>query len=199
MVHTADPSEGTPPGAGHSSFDLIDAARFFAEMDLQPGITFMDLGCGEGNYTLAAAEAVGPGGTIYALDLWQPGIKALRQKAAAQGRPNLWAMQVNISQPLPLKPGSVDVALMATVLHDLLEFAMAAGALKEAARVLKPGGTLAIVEFKKMEGPPGPPLRIRLSPEEVETVVAPYGFARTGLAEVGPYNYLMLFVKEMGA
>jgi len=196
MVHTAGPSEGTPPGAGHSSFDLIDPARFFAELDLKPGITFLDLGCGEGNYTLAVAEAVGPGGTIYALDLWQPGIEALKQKAAAQGRPNLRAFKVNISQPLPLETGSVDVALMATVLHDLLEFAMAAGALKEAARVLKPGGTLAIVEFKKVEGPPGPPLLIRLSPEEVEKVVAPYGFARAGLAEVGPYNYLMLFVKE---
>ena len=86
---------------------------------------------------------------------------------------------------------------MATVLHDLAEFAMADGALKEAHRVLKPGGTLAIVEFDKVEGPPGPPLRIRLTPEEVENLVAPYGFQKTRTARVGPYNYLILFTKEL--
>jgi ubiquinone/menaquinone biosynthesis C-methylase UbiE len=196
MMHPAPPSTGTPPGAGHSSFGLLDAARLLGELNLKSGLTFLDLGCGEGNYTLALADQIGPAGLIYALDLWEPGLEALKQKAAAAGYKNIRTLQVNIGQTLPLEAGSIDYALMATVLHDLVEFHMGDAALKEAARVLKPGGTLAIVEFKKVEGPPGPPLHIRLAPDEVEKMAAPFGFKKTRLAEVGPYNYLVLFTKE---
>jgi ubiquinone/menaquinone biosynthesis C-methylase UbiE len=195
MIFTADPVEKTPPGAGHSSFDLIEAPKFLARLNLASGTTFLDLGCGEGHYTLAVAEAIGKDGVIYALDLWKPGIEALEQRAAAAGWRNIKALLTDISRPLPLADESVDVALMATVLHDLLEFGMAEGALKETARVLKTGGALAIVEFKKIEGPPGPPLRVRLAPEEVEMVVKPHGFKKTRMAEVGPYNYLIIFTK----
>jgi ubiquinone/menaquinone biosynthesis C-methylase UbiE len=197
MMHPSHPAPGTPPGAGHSSFGLLDAARFLGELKLKGGDTFLDLGCGEGNYTLALADRIGPEGLIYALDLWEPGLEALQQKAAAAGYQNIRTLKVNIGQALPLGADSIDYALMATVLHDLVEFHLGDGALKEAARVLKPGGTLAIVEFKKVEGPPGPPLRIRLSPDEVAKVAAPFGFQKTGLAEVGPYNYLILFTKEI--
>ncbi len=199
MIMTAGPSESTPPGAGHSSFDLIDATKFFQELRLKSDATLLDLGCGEGHYTLAAADRMGGKGLIYALDLWKPGIEKLEQKSAAEGRRNLKAMQVDISKAVPLEDRQVDVALMATVLHDLLEFGLAAGALKEAARVIKPGGTLAIVEFKKIEGPPGPPLRVRLTPEEVEKVVTPYGFKKNRVVEVGQYNYLILFTRETAA
>lgn len=198
MIHPADPAKSTPPGAGHSSFDLIDAARFFKELRLQSGMTLLDLGCGEGHYTFAAAEELGQSGMIYSLDLWEPGIQALKERAAAEGRHNLKAMRADISKANPLEDGSVDVALMATVLHDLLEFGLADGALQEAARVIKPGGALAIVEFHKVEGPPGPPLRVRLSPGEVEKIVAPFGFTKTRMADVGPYNYLIIFVKDQG-
>jgi ubiquinone/menaquinone biosynthesis C-methylase UbiE len=84
---------------------------------------------------------------------------------------------------------------MATVLHDLVEAQTAAGTLREVARVVKPGGTLAIVEFIKIAGPPGPPLHIRLAPEDVERLVEPYGFHRIKLADVGPFTYLITFKK----
>jgi len=196
MTHVPDPTPGKPPGAGKSSFDLIEPAKLLRELPLKKGITFLDLGCGAGNYTLAVAEVLGKHGVVVALDLWQPGIEALEERATAAGRANIRALLADISKIVPLGDGSVDVCLMATVLHDLVEFAMADGALKEAHRVLKPGATLAIVEFDKVEGPPGPPLRIRLAPQEVENLVGPYGFKKTRAARVGPYNYLILFTKN---
>lgn len=185
-----------PPGAGKSSFDLIEPEKLLAELQLPKNITFLDLGCGAGNYTLAVAEVLGKHGVVVALDLWQPGIEALEERATAAGRQNIRALLADISKIVPLGDSSVDVCLMATVLHDLVEFAMADGALQEAHRVLKPGATLAVVEFDKIEGPPGPPLQIRLTPEEVENLVAPYGFKKSRTARVGPYNYLILFTKE---
>jgi ubiquinone/menaquinone biosynthesis C-methylase UbiE len=191
----ADHSEShKPPGAGKSSYDLIDPGILWAKLDLPQGITFLDLGCGQGNYSLAAADRIGPYGVVYAVDLWEEGIAALKDRAAREGRANLKPLAAPAGQ-VPLESRSVDVGLMATVLHDLVEAGTAAGALAEVRRVIKAGGVLVIVEFDKIDGPPGPPRHIRLDPAEVEALVAPYGFARQQTVKLGPYNYLMTFRK----
>ena len=184
-----------PPGAGKSSYDLIDPATLWAALNLPPGITFLDLGCGRGNYSLAAASLIGPTGLVYAVDLWEEGLAALKERAAREGRANLKPLAAGASQ-VPVESGSVDVGLMATVLHDLVEAGTAAGALAEVSRVIKAGGRLAIVEFHKIDGPPGPPRHIRLDPAEVEALVAPYGFVRQQTVNLGPYNYLITFIKK---
>jgi ubiquinone/menaquinone biosynthesis C-methylase UbiE len=183
-----------PPGAGKSSYDLIDPGALWAELNLPQGITFLDLGCGQGNYSLAAAHLIGPAGVVYAVDLWEEGIASLKERAAQEGRANLQPLVAGAGR-VPIESRSVDVGFMATVLHDLVEAGTAAGALTELTRVLKPGGCLAIVEFNKIDGPPGPPRHIRLDPAEVEALVAPYGFARQKTVKLGPYNSLITFVK----
>jgi ubiquinone/menaquinone biosynthesis C-methylase UbiE len=192
LVHA---SPGKPPGAGKSSFDLIDANKLLAALVLKPHMTVLDLGCGQGNYTLALAEAVGPAGLIYGVDLWEEGLTKLQEAAAIRGFDQVRTIRADVSGPLPLKDASVDVCLLATVLHDLVEAGTQAGALREAARLVKPGGVLAIVEFKKMDGPPGPPRHIRLAPKEVAELLAPYGFGQRRCEEVGPYTYLMILAR----
>jgi ubiquinone/menaquinone biosynthesis C-methylase UbiE len=183
------------PGQGKSSFDLVDPGTLWAELNLTPGTVFLDLGCGQGNYSVAVADIIGSTGVVYAVDLWAEGIAELQERAAREGRVNLKALLAPAGR-LPLEDRSVDVGFMATVLHDLVEVHTASDALAELARVLKPGGLLAIVEFDKIDGPPGPPRHIRLDPEEVESLVAPYGFRRQKTAKVGPYNYLISFVRK---
>ena len=59
MIHTPEPAKAKPPGAGKSSFDLIEPSKLLAELQLPKNITFLDLGCGAGNYTLAVAVVLG--------------------------------------------------------------------------------------------------------------------------------------------
>ena len=82
---------------------------------------------------------------------------------------------------------------MATVLHDFIEDKTDDGALNEIKRVLKQDGTLAVIEFKKIEGPPGPPIKIRISPEQTGKRLRPYAFGMIKEMEIGPYSYLALF------
>jgi ubiquinone/menaquinone biosynthesis C-methylase UbiE len=185
-----------PTAAGKSSFDLIDSAAFYRELDLKSGITFLDLACGRGAYCLKASEIVGSAGTIYAVDLWQEGIEQLKASAIEANALNIKAFVSDAGRDIPVDDQVVDVCLMATVLHDFVEDQISKEVLQEVVRVLKPGGMLAIVEFKKIDGPPGPPVHIRLSPEEVGDMLGPYGFAEERRVEIGPYNYLMLFNKS---
>ena len=185
-----------PTAAGKSSFGLIDVEAFYRELDLKKGITFLDVACGRGAYCLKASEIIGSAGTVYAVDLWQEGIEQLKASAVEENALNIKAFVSDAGRRIPLDDQVVDVGLMATVLHDFVEDQISKEVLHEVVRVLKPDGLLAIVEFKKIEGPPGPPLHIRLSPEEVGDMLAPYGFTKERLVEVGPYNYLMLFRKS---
>lgn len=182
-----------PPGAGRSSFELVVPGMVFGELLLKRGSTFLDMACGRGEYAMAASKIIGDEGVIYAVDLWEEGVASLLKQTEAEGIKNIKAIVADVGKRIPVDDESVDVCLMATVLHDLVQTKDVDGSLKEAGRVLKPQGSLAILEFKKIDGPPGPPVHIRLTPGEVETMVVPYGFRKERALEVGPYNYLITF------
>ncbi len=181
------------PGAGKSSFDLIDAGGLFERLNLKKGSTFVDLGCGRGEYTIEAALRIGEEGRAYAVDLWEDGLAVLSTEAEFRGLSQLKVLASDICAELPLDDHSVDVCFVATVLHDLVREGCADNTLKEARRILRPQGTLAIVEFKKFDGHPGPPIGVKLSPDQVEQLVGGHGFVRKELTEIGPYNYLITF------
>lgn len=185
-----------PIAAGKSSFDLIDSKKLFHELALQEGTIFFDVACGKGTYSIKASEHVGQTGRIYAFDLWKEGIDSLHNEIASRQVKNIIVDVVDISDRVPLADSSVDVCLMATVLHDLIQDGTDQGTMKEVLRVMKPSGKLAVVEFKKIAGPPGPPLEIRLSAKEVEQYLRPYSFHIEKTIDVGPYNYLSVFANR---
>jgi len=195
----ANNEQPKPPGAGKSSLDLIDPDILFRYLDLKKGSVMLDAGSGAGAYSLAAVEHIGNEGLIYAVDMWEEGIATLKNNIDSKGINTIRPITADIRERIPvIDDHSVDICLMATVLHDIVETGNASGALSEIARVLRPKGQLAIIEFKKIEGPPGPPLKIRLSPDEVEHMVAPFRFRKQGTpVEVGAHNYLVMFHIEV--
>ena len=181
-----------PVAAGKSSFDLIDKEDTFAIIDIQVHSNFLDMACGVGNYCTEIAHLIGEKGTVYAVDLWQEGIAALDQKISVRGIENIKTIVADITARLPVEKDSIDSCLMATILHDLSKSEQQA-AIQEVARLLKPGGMLNILEFKKIEKGPGPPLKIRMDEQEVEAIVTKYGFTKVAGGGVGEFNYLLKY------
>ena len=138
-----------PVAAGKSSFDLIDKETAFEIIDLRQDSTFLDLACGIGKYSVEIARMIGVNGTVYAVDLWQEGIEALRQEIGKRKMKNVKTLLADITKELPLKEGSIDACLMATILHDLSRDAQGS-ALREVGRLLNSGGMLRVIEFKKI-------------------------------------------------
>ena len=182
-----------PPGAGSSSIDLIDVDLFFQALALKPGISVVDLGSGPGDYSIPIAKIIGKEGRVYAVDLWQGCIEFLQSEIKRLGIVNIEPILADMSKRLPFEGESIDVCLMATILHDLKENQSHDAALSEVKRFLKKGGIFAVVEFTKRDGPPGPPASIRLSPEETARLVEPHGFTRKGLYDLGSCTYLVIY------
>lgn len=183
----------TPIAAGKSSFALIDSERFFEAIALKDGSTFLDVACGAGAYSVAASPYIGPSGKIIAVDLWKEGIDTLKRDIISQNITNIQPSVTDVSRHIPLEDDSVDTCLMATVLHDLIQENTDQGTMREVGRVLKPDGTLLIIEFKKIEGSPGPPPSIRLSPQELEQYLLATNFRLVKTMDIGHYLYLSIF------
>lgn len=172
-------------GRGRGMFDPANMARLLGEerraklppeatlraAGLTTGQTVVDLGCGPGYFTLPAAALVGPRGKVYGVDLQPEMVEACRARAAAARA--RWVEVVRSTETeVPLPDGIADVVLISVVLHETND---RVAFLREARRLLKPGGEIALIEFRKVDGSPGPPKEIRLSEAEVAAVAAAAG------------------------
>lgn len=182
----------SPHRRGPSSFSLHDPVLVFGELKLKEGDSFLDLGCGVGDYSLQAAKIIGVSGVVYALDIQENLLDGLAEEAASQGLNNIRTRVSNIDSPLAIGDGCIDVAFIATVLHLFNLNEDGKILFNEIRRVLKPEGRLAIIECKKEDLPFGPPMHLRHSPEELEAAVTPYGFERLSYVDLG-CNYMIQF------
>ncbi|MDY0163939.1 class I SAM-dependent methyltransferase [Desulfobotulus sp.] len=187
--------KNVPIAAGKSSFGLVDTQALREALEPMEGLVILDAACGAGNYTLALARWAGLHSRIYAVDLWEEGVFELRRRIGDAGLSHVQAHVADLSQGTTLAQESVDLCLAATVIHDLVADGKVEGMLKALARTLKKEGRLAVVEFEKKPGPPGPPEALRLSPEALSTLVRPFGFSLTEIRPVGEALYLAIFAK----
>lgn len=195
---TSPPPDARAAHAAHprgpSSFGLHDPAQVFEALGLRPGDFLVDIGCGPGEYSLAAAEIVGPAGRVIALDKSQKSVEQLRQLAVSRGISNLKPVAADITLPLPLTDRCAQACLIATVLHIIRVNHAAKALFKECHRILDSKGRLSIIECKKEEQPWGPPLELRIAPQEIEAVVVDYGFDANYIVDLGK-TYLIQFSK----
>jgi SAM-dependent methyltransferase len=133
------------------SRSLAADQRRLAEL-LRPGLSVLDVGCGSGAITREIARAVGPTGNVVGVDVSQ---HLLAQAAAgAVGLPNL-AFEVGDVFRLPYRD-AFDVVTAARVLQWLAE---PAAALRSMLTAVKPGGTVAVLDYShaKARWEPEPP------------------------------------------
>jgi ubiquinone/menaquinone biosynthesis C-methylase UbiE len=179
-----------------SSDDFLDAENIISMIHLEEGQTVLDVGCGEGRFSLAASSIIGDRGQVVAIDKHKASINILRRIIAQENIGNVVAFAGDAAKRIPINNNAVDACLMVNVLHGFVLNEEVADVMDEILRVLKRHGSLVVVDFKKIETSVGPAVSERLSPTEVEDELGGYGFVADAFHDVGPYSYLIEFIKR---
>ena len=166
--------------------DLLDVDAILNALNIKVGQTVLDAGCGSGYMSEVFSGKVSPSGKVYALDLNDHYIARLKDQL--QGK-NVEVIAGDITRPTRLDGSSIDLLYIATVVHIFSQQQME-GFVREAMRLLKPDGALAIVEIEKKETPFGPPLGARYAPEELKQII-PMLSEKTVM--VGAHFYMQVF------
>jgi|SRR5687767_8038644 ubiquinone/menaquinone biosynthesis C-methylase UbiE len=110
---------------------------------IEPGMTVLEVGPGNGRYTIETARRVGSTGRVIAIDIEPKMIERVSQRAQAEGTTNLEAKVANVYD-LPFEDGMFDAIYMITVISEIPE---PERAMQEFHRLLSPSGTLAFSEL----------------------------------------------------
>ena len=155
----ADAKEKEHTHKGMSSRCFLDANRIIGGLSIKIGDTFLDVGCGDGYFSQAASPYVGLDmGRVYALDVDEDAINALKKVIREKEIPNIDTIVADASNKMPLFDESIDITFMSNILHGFVANGQADRVMEEVARVTRHGGRLVAIEFKKQESPMGPPL-----------------------------------------
>jgi SAM-dependent methyltransferase len=147
---------------------LITRGRLLEILEPKGGERILEVGPGTGYYTLDVAERVKPDGQLDILDLQPEMLDHTLRRAAERGLVNVRPAEADATAT-PYQDGTFDAAFLVTVLGEIPD---QDAALRELARVLRPGGRLVVGELV------GDPHYVRLAPMRLRASGAGLAFER---------------------
>src|SRR4026208_943925 len=124
-------------------FQEVEARRIIADLALPPASRGLDVGCGVGLYALWLTEAVGPGGSVLAIEPEMDKVDAARALVGHRTEGGRGEFDRGDGTAIPLPDRSVDWVWCGDVLHHILDTEKA---LREFRRVVRPGGWIVVQE-----------------------------------------------------
>lgn len=155
---------------------------------LREGSTFADIGCGPGFFTIPACRIVGQKGRVWAVDTQEEMLELLKKR----NPPGNCSVLRSGETSIPVNDGAADFALLAYVLHEAED---KTAFLTEVKRIIKTGGKLILLEWKKKREEEGPPIWERVPLKTVRELLKGVGFKGIRSSSLNPSHYKVVAFK----
>ena len=161
-------------------------------LEIKPGQTIADLGAGSGYYSFRIAPLVGPTGRVLAIDIEPKMLEVIAERAGREHVTNIATVRSSERDP-HLAPHSVDLLFMVDVYHEL-EYPYEV--MRKVREALKPGGRVALVEYRAED----PQVQIKpvhkMSEAQVRREMQAAGFRHVTTVRTLPLQHLILFERD---
>ncbi len=169
---------------------VVDPNLLIAELPLRPFQIVADIGSGPGYFSIPLGKYLYDG-KVYAVDV-QQGMLDIVEKEAKAVHVNNVETVLSKETKIPLDDASVDIALMSNVLHEATS---PTRLLRDVSRIVKKGGWIAIMEWRKVEMETGPPVSERIAQKDVEKLLTKLELSIKARRLIGDTRYLLLIEK----
>jgi ubiquinone/menaquinone biosynthesis C-methylase UbiE len=179
-------SQDAPDRAGWQKPEqVLDA------LALRPGQIVCDIGAGTGYFALRAAKRVGNDGRVFAVDVEPKILDVLRGRIEKTGVRNVTPVLAVAADPL-LPPRSCDLVLIVDAYHH---FPDRPHYLARLAALLRPGGRLVDVDWRKQKTDFGPPPEHRIAREDFLADAAKAGLRLVAEPKFLPHQYFLVLAR----
>lgn len=168
--------------------EFLDPVKILKQLDLKENMVVADFGCGSGGWAIPLAKML-ERGKVFAIDILEEPLSALRSKAKMERVFNIDALKANVEKGTTLISESCDLVLMTNLFFQVEDIK---SVLKEGKRVLKRGGKILVVDWKE-DVKVGPEKRV--SPEKIKKIANEIGLKLKEECEVGVYHWSLIFEK----
>ena len=155
---------------------------------LKKGMAVADIGAGSGYFLISAARIVGKESKAYAVDASKEMLSVLKGKRPPS---NVEMVHTDDGYSFKIDSGAVDYVIASSILHENEPVKF----LKEIRRIMKPGATLLIIDWRKESLRYGPPVEERLSPEQVKEFLSKSNLKAVKTAVLNTRYYAVLAKK----
>lgn len=180
------------PGALGSFFS---PEKVTMELGLSEGMIVADFGSGAGHFIVPLSHKVGEDGKIFAIDIQESALDNARAKAKSTGLENIETIRADLEVlgGTGIPDNTLDMVLIS---NTLFQSNKKSEIIREAMRVLKAQGALAIIEWKKGGGGFGPPDELRTDESGMKSLATNEGFVFERDIDAGQFHFGIIFRKQ---
>ena len=161
-----------------------EAKRVMNLLGVTTGLTVADIGAGSGYYTVRLARRVEPKGHVFAEDVVPEYLERLARRVAGEGLTSLVTLVHGDPHDPRLPPGSLDLALLVHMYHEVQQ---PYGLLWNLRPALRAGARVAVIDARKQTEAHGTP------PDLLRCELAAVGYRQIALYDLQESTYLAVF------